>query len=269
MLSDTISVNGQSIHVEHTGSGPPLLLIMGIGYDSTLWGYMAPPLAERFRVILMDNRDSGQSSRATTPYTIADMADDAVGVLDALDIERAHVAGTSMGGFIAQELAIRHPDRVDRLVLMATAAAPARAAADPIAAWRFVKNHDPTGQVFAGQQLAWLFSTPFLRNDEMVQATLEQLAANPHPMDGAAYGRQADAYLAHDALDRLGSIEAPTLVITGSRDLLTPVWLGREVADAIPGAQLAVIDTDTASHALPLEEPGAVVDLMVKFLLDG
>lgn len=269
MLSDTIAVNGQSIYVEQSGSGPPLLLIMGIGYDSTLWGYMAPQLAERFRVIVMDNRDSGRSSRAGSPYTIVDMAHDAVGVLDELEVERAHVAGTSMGGFIAQEVAIRYPDRVDRLVLMATSVGPARVAADPIALWRFVKDNDPTGAVFATQQLAWLFSTPFLRNAELVQATLEQLGANPNPMDAAAYGRQADAYSQHDAVDRLGAIAAPTLVITGARDLLTPPWLGRELAGLIPGARMEIIDSESASHALPLEEPDAAVDLMVKFLLDA
>jgi pimeloyl-ACP methyl ester carboxylesterase len=116
-------------------------------------------------------------------------------------------------------------------------ARPARSAVDPIRIWNWVKANDETREVFGGQQFASLFSTAFLRNHQAVRDTAELLASNPYPMSPEAFGRQADAYLQFDALDRLAAITAPTLVVVGEQDLLTPPWIAREVAEAIPGAR--------------------------------
>ena len=116
--SGTVQANGQQLYYEVHGDGPPLLLVMGIGYDSSLWTLaQVPALSTQFQVVLVDNRDAGRSSRASHPYRIADMADDLAGLLDALGIQRSHLLGLSMGGMIAQEFALRHADRLDRLVL--------------------------------------------------------------------------------------------------------------------------------------------------------
>ena len=157
--SGTVQANGQELYYELHGEGPPLVLVMGIGYDSSLWTLaQVPVLSTQFQVILVDNRDAGRSSKAIQPYTIADMADDLAGLLDALGIQRSHLLGLSMGGMIAQEFALRHSDRLDRLVLAGTGAAPARSAVDPIQIWSWVKTNDPTGEVFGGQQFVSLFS---------------------------------------------------------------------------------------------------------------
>ena len=161
--SGTVRANGQQLYYEVHGDGPPLVLLMGIGYDSSLWTLaQVPALSTQFQVVLMDNRDAGRSSRADHPYRISDMADDVAGLLDALGVERSHLLGLSMGGLIAQEFALRHADRLDRLVLTGTGAAPARSAVDPIEIWSWVKTNDPTGEVFGGQQfvLAVLHSLP-------------------------------------------------------------------------------------------------------------
>src|SRR3954466_9805909 len=114
--SGTVHANGQQLYYEVHGDGPPLVLVMGIGYDCSLWTLaQVPALSTQFRVVLVDNRDAGRSSRATHPYCIADMADDLAGLLDALGIQRSHLLGLSMGGMIALEFAIRHGDRLDRL----------------------------------------------------------------------------------------------------------------------------------------------------------
>ena len=221
--SGTVRTNGQELFYEIHGDGPPLVLLMGIGYDSSLWTLQqVPVLSTRFRVVLLDNRDAGRSSRADHPYTIADMADDVAGLLDALDIHRTHLLGLSMGSMIGMEFALRHADRLDRLVLAGPGAAPARSAVDPISIWNWVKANDPSGEVFGGQQFTWLFSSAFLRNQQAVQETIALLASNPNPVEPEAYDRQAQAYLQFDALDRLGGIKAPTLVIVGEQDLLTP-----------------------------------------------
>lgn len=109
---------------------------------------------------------------------------------------------------------------------------------DPIEIWSWVKTNDPTGDVFGRQQFVSLFSTAFLRNSDAVRDTAEMLASNPYPMSPEAYARQAKAYLQFDSLDRLDAISAPTMVIVGEQDLLTPPWVAREVADTIPGLPL-------------------------------
>ncbi|MEV6490269.1 alpha/beta fold hydrolase [Actinoplanes sp. NPDC051633] len=263
----TVRTNGQDLFYEIHGDGPPLVLVMGIGYDSSLWTLQqVPVLSTRFSVVLLDNRDAGRSSRAGHPYTIADMADDVAGLLDALDIHRTHLLGLSMGSMVGMEFALRHADRLDRLVLAGPSAAPARSAVDPISLWNWVKANDSSGEVFGAQQLAWLFSSAFLRNQQAVRETTALLAGNPNPMGPEDYGRQAQAYLAFDALDRLGGIQAPTLVIVGEQDLLTPPWVAREVACAIPAARFEVVTGDGSSHVLPLERPEDFNRLVMDFL---
>ncbi|HUP75304.1 MAG TPA: alpha/beta fold hydrolase [Acidimicrobiales bacterium] len=267
--SGTARTNGQDLFYEVHGEGPPLMLLMGIGYDSSLWTLQqVPVLSTHFSVVLLDNRDAGRSSRAVHPYSIADMADDVAGVLDALDIHRTHLLGLSMGSMIGMEFALRHADRLDRLVLAGPGAAPARSAADPISIWNWVKANNPSGEVFGGQQLTWLFSSAFLRNQKAVQKTIALLASNPNPVEPDAYDRQAQAYLHFDALDRLGGIKAPTLVIVGEQDLLTPPWVAREVAEGIPGARFEIVTGDASSHVLPLERPDDFNQLVMSFLAE-
>lgn len=265
--SGTISSNGQQLYYEMHGDGEPLVLVMGIGYDSSLWKLQqVPALSKRFRVVIFDNRDAGRSSRAAHPYSIADMADDVAGLLDGLDIPHAHLLGLSMGGMIAQEFALRHADRLDRLVLSGVGAAPARSAFDPIRIWSWARSHDDSGEAFVAQQFVWLFSSSFLRNDAAVKQTLALLASNPTPMTRDAYTRQAMAYLQYDALDRLGGIQVPTLVVGGEQDLLTPPWILQEVATAIPGAELRILRGHGSSHLLPLERPAEFNQLVTDFL---
>ncbi|TCM44854.1 alpha/beta fold hydrolase [Kribbella sp. VKM Ac-2568] len=267
--SGTVRTNGQELYYEIHGDGPPLVLLMGIGYDSSLWTLQqVPALSTRFRVVLLDNRDAGRSARADRPYAVADMADDVAGLLDALAIHRTHLLGLSMGSMIGVEFALRHADRLDRLVLAGPNAAPARSAVDPISIWNWVRANDSSGEVFGSQQFTWLFSSAFLRNQQAVQETMAMLASNPNPVEPDAYGRQAQAYLQFDALDRLGGIEAPTLVIVGEQDLLTPPWVAREVADGIPRARFEIITGDGSSHVMPLERPEDFNQLVMKFLAE-
>jgi len=242
---------------------------MGIGYDSSLWTLrQVPALSIRFRVVLLDNRDAGRSSRADHPYDIADMADDLAGLLDALDIRSAHLLGLSMGSMIGIEFALRHADRLDRLVLAGPNASPARSTVDPISIWNWVKTHDPSGEIFGAQQFTWLFSTAFLRNQQAVQETAALLASNPNPVEPEAYDRQSQAYLRFDALDRIHDIQAATLVIVGEQDLLTPPWVAREVASGIPGARLEIVTGEGSSHVVPLESPDDFNSLAMNFLTE-
>ena len=263
-----VQANGQHIYYEVHGEGFPLVLVMGIGYDSTLWKLaQVPALAQQFKVVIFDNRDVGRSSNATSAYTVADMSDDTAALLDVLNIQRAHVLGLSMGGMIAQQFALRHADRLDHLVLSGCGAAQARAAFDPIQVWNWVKANDLTGEAFASTQFNGLFSTTFLRNKDAVTQTIAMLSSNPHPVGPDAYNRQAQAYLKYNALDDLAGIKAPTMVVVGEQDLLTPPWVCEEVASRIPGAKFVTIKGNGASHAVPLERPDEFNQLVTKFLI--
>ncbi len=267
MKNGKVKSNGQMLYWESNGEGIPLILVMGIGYDATLWEpHQVPFFSEHFQTIVFDNRDVGRSSQATEAYTIADMADDVAGLLDGLGIERAHLLGISMGSMICQEFAIRHPIRLNKLVLTGTGAAVARAKFDPISIWSFVKNHDSEGFSFAAQQFLWLFSESFRRNHEAVDQTLKMLASNPNPVSAKAFQRQAEAYVKHDVLDRLGQVTAPTIVISGEQDRLTPPWICREVADAIPNAEFLMVEGEGSSHVLPLERPDDFNHAVLSFL---
>ena len=122
--------------------------------------------------------------------------------------------------------------------------------------------------MFGGQQLTWLFSSTFLRNQQAVKETIALLASNPNPVQPDAYDRQAQAYLHFDALDRLQAIKAPTLVIVGEQDLLTPPWVAGEVAAGIPGARFEIITGDGSSHLVPLERPDDFNRLVTNFLTE-
>jgi pimeloyl-ACP methyl ester carboxylesterase len=265
--SGRVRANGQELYYEIHGHGQPLLLVMGIGYDSTLWSLaQVPALSQNFQVVIFDNRDAGRSSQATSAYTIADMADDTAGLMDALDIKKAHVCGLSMGGMIAMEFALRHSARLDHMILTGAPGAPARAAFHPIMTWNWVKTNDSTGEMFACQQFTWLFSAAFLRNADAVKQTVAMLSSNPNPVGPQAYNRQAQALLQFDVLDRLAAVKAPTLCIVGEQDLLSPIHECREVADKIPGAKFEVIKGDGSSHVLPIERADDFNGLVRSFL---
>jgi pimeloyl-ACP methyl ester carboxylesterase len=119
---------------------------------------------------------------------------------------------------------------------------------------------------FAAQQFLWLFSTDFVRNHQAVDETLALLGSNPNPVSPEAYDRQARAYVQHDALDRIVKIGAPTLVVTGEQDRVAPPWIGREVAESIPGAKFRLVEGSGSSHVLPLERPDDFNNIVLGFL---
>ncbi len=264
MRSGHVDANGLSLYYEAHGDGEPLLLIMGLGQDTTAWALQIPAFAEHFRVVAFDNRDAGRSSQADGPYTIADMARDTAGLMDALGLERAHVLGASMGGAVAQELALRWPDRVGRLVLACTMGQFARFRAFPLEPAKFIKAHDPGGEVFLTEILVWCMTHRFLTNAQAVDQMLSRLRAAPFPQTPGAFARQVEAARTFDALDRLGAVEASTLVLVGDQDILTPPWAARELAEAIPGARLQVLEG--AAHGLFWECPGQANRAVLEFL---
>jgi 3-oxoadipate enol-lactonase len=264
VAGQTARLNGIDLYYEEVGSGDPLLLIAGLGANALSWAPLLPALADRFRVIAVDNRGAGRSAAPQGPYTTRQLADDAASLLAHLGVDRAHVVGFSFGGLVAQELALAHPARVERLALVATNA---RARPGVMGPWLTFfaqaqeRGLDPAG--FALWLMPWLLSPAFMANHELVEAALAG-GADPYPAPAHGVAGQVAAALAHDARDRLPQIAAPTLVLVGAEDILTPVADAQELAAGIPQARLQVLDR--GAHLAFAEHPEAVADALLAFL---
>jgi pimeloyl-ACP methyl ester carboxylesterase len=228
---------------------------MGLGMNATGWWRTVPVLARDRTVLAFDNRGVGRSSRPPGPYAVAQMADDAVAVLDSADIGRAHVYGISLGGMIAQEIALRHPERVDALVLGATTPGGSEAVAADDETLAFFRRR---GEMSA-EEAVWA-SVPYnygpRTRTERSQLIGEDIAQRLRfPIEPEPYAAQLAAALGHDAHARLGEIAAPALVVHGEADRMVAPENARLLADAIPGAELRTFPG--AGHLYPTDEPAA------------
>jgi pimeloyl-ACP methyl ester carboxylesterase len=201
----TAIANGIGIYYEVRGSGPPVLLILGLAADISEFGRIIDPLAERFTVLAFDNRGSGRSDKPRTPYAVPLMASDTALVMKAAGFEHANVVGISLGGRIALELSLQHPELVDRLVLVSTAARVPRSLRRTL-----MLSVLPRLPLFKGR----------------------------YPQPYYAFANQRDASRGYDCSRRLGEIHAPTLILHGTSDRSAPFALARELQAGIPDATL-------------------------------
>ncbi len=259
-----VPVNDIEMHYLEAGAGEPLVLIMGFGADHTAWGFQIPAFAERYRVIAFDNRGAGQTDAPDRPYTTRMMAGDTAGLMDVLGIDRAHVIGLSMGGMIAQELALARPERVRSLHLGCTLSRPDAYTLALTAAWRDIRTSLDRAAWLRTLGL-WLFAPATYRErPDLVDTVLQNSLANPHPQSLTGFLGQSDAVAAHDALNRLGAIRCPTLVSVAEEDILVPPRFSRELAARIPGAALRIVPG--AGHGYFLERADTFNALCLEFL---
>ena len=250
------------------GAGEPLLLIQGMSGSHRHWG--EPFLAElerHFDLIAYDHRGVGTSPRAEAPFTIAELADDAAGLLDELGLESAHVLGISMGGMVAQELALLHPGRLRTLTLGCTyAGGPDGALTDPALFGRLadaMRSGDREQAIRAGWEIN--VSEAFAADEERYRSFRE--TALEAPVAVAVIMLQLQAIAAHDTSARLGEIDAPTLVVHGREDRMLPVTNAEPIARAIPGARLEILDG--VGHLFWIEEPARSAALVREHALAG
>ncbi len=251
----TARSGSDELHWESHGAGDPVLLVMGLGMTATGWWRTIPVLAEQLRVLAFDNRGVGRSDRPPGPYAVAQMADDAAAVLDAAEVERAHVYGISLGGMIAQELALRHPGRVARLVLGATT--PGGRNAVPIDA--AVQDFFRRRAEMTAEEAAWA-TVPYGYSERTRRGHGERIAEDVeqrlrYPIEPAPYRAQLEAALGHDAGARLAALQAPTLVVHGEQDRMVPAGNAHTLAREIPGARLEL--WPQAGHLYMTDEPEA------------
>jgi 3-oxoadipate enol-lactonase len=236
----TIEVNGQTLHYEVHGEGEPLLCVMGLSADTLAWILQVPAFSARHKTITFDNRDVGQSSMADGPYEIADMAQDALALADALELDSFHLLGVSVGGAIAQEMAIAAPERIRTLTLAVTFPAGGAWARKLGEVWA-ARVRRATREERVDELMLLTFSEEFFENEQQAQWVRGMMLQNPHPQDAEAFVRQLEACGRHDAREGLRSVALPTHVIGAERDILVPVWKSQELAELIPGAKLTVL----------------------------
>lgn len=254
------------MYYEVHGTGDPLLLIMGLGGHSLDWQPVAPgPLAEHFSVILFDNRGAGRTDQPPGPYSLPQMAADAAGLLDTLGIGSAHVFGVSMGGMIAQHLALNHPEKVRKLILGCTScggSAGVMAGEDILMYLTPRPDLDPAEAMWWGMPAT--FTEDFIEENQAMLRERIQRHLN-HPTQLHAYQAQLDAIInTHDTCDRLSAIQHATLAITGTEDKLVPPENSRILVDRIPNARLHEIEG--AAHVFWASHPQATVTAVTEFL---
>jgi pimeloyl-ACP methyl ester carboxylesterase len=253
----------RELWARHDGSGPDVVLIAGIGDDHGVWDAVFDPLARRHQVTAFDNRGVGRSAFDVEPVSIEAMAADALALMRALGIERAHLVGSSMGAAIAQEAALAAPEVVASLAL--------------VGAWGERDEHLSRAIRHIGRLLGlledpveafdavalWAYSGQ-AHADETVGGLLQAALVSDAPEQSLAdFERTAMALVEHDPGERLAAIGAPTLVVTGSEDRLCPPRLGRRLADLIPDGRLEILVD--RGHQPFQEVPGEFVDLLEEF----
>jgi len=258
------SADGCRIHYRVTGrsSAPPLLMIQGLGMDKHGWDIQRFVFSLRYRVIALDNRGAGRSDKPTGDYDLGQMAADAVAVLDDVGVDRAHVVGASMGGAIAQFLAVLWPERVRSLTLVCTSCRNQLWRKELLASWAWDAENRGMGAM-AGHAARWVIGPRSFRRLVPLVGWLGPLGFG---RSAEAFAAQVDAILAADdsLAERLATISVPTLVVVGNQDILTPRGDSEELAEAIPTAELVVISG--AAHGLMIEHATTFNRILGDFL---
>lgn len=249
-----------AVHTVISGpaDAPVLVLSNSLGSDHRMWDRQIDELATRFRVVRYDTRGHGSSPVPDGPYSIDDLADDLIAVLDSLGVARAHIGGLSLGGMTAMRVAIRNPERVDRLALLCTAAQmpPASGWLDRAAAVR----EAGTASIAEAVVSRWFTAEYQATQTEPIEYFQQMVAATP----AAGYAGCCEAIAAMDQRDTLTSIAAPTLVIAGADDPATPPPMLAEIAEAAQQAHLLVVDH--AAHLANVEQADTVTAALLTHL---
>ena len=254
----------RSVYYEEHGSGDPVLLINGLGADHSAWALQTEALQERFRVIVFDNPGVGQTTGPRGPYTTEFFGDVGAGLLRFLGIDRAHVVGASMGGLIAQQVAVRHSELVRSLVLHCSWWRADRYTQALIRSWQ--SYAETAGMLALARQIwLWVFTPRFYEaRSSMLEDLEREFALDAHPQGVDAFCDQAEACVTHQPLEQIRDVRVPTLITVGDRDILTPPAHSRALHERIAGSVLNV--WPEMGHAPFWEIPDEFNRLNLEFL---
>jgi pimeloyl-ACP methyl ester carboxylesterase len=257
-------VNGVDLYYECHGKGKPLMLIAGLACDSQSWQPVVEDLSRRYLVILVDNRGAGRTKPHDVEINIQSIADDCIALIEYLGLSSVTLLGHSMGGFVALDCAIRHPEYISRLILAGTSA------------FNSERNnalfHDWAAYLRSGMDLEhwfrnifyWIFSGHFFENKKTLSDAVQYAVEYPYPQSNAAFEKQVRAIEAFDCQKSLSSIKQHTLIVCGKEDLLFPPEESIKVLQAIPSTSVSVIED--AAHSIHIENTGAFTDCVSYFM---
>lgn len=253
-----------SIYYEIYGAGEPLLLIAGLGSDVSSWLSVVRQFAAHFKTIIFDNRGCGRSKALRNKCTIGCMAKDVVGLLDFLKIEKAHILGHSMGGYIAQELAAKYPKRVDKLVLESTA--PVSSDRNNVLLEDFYVQLKSEGvsQEWIKRWAFWLFSPKLFSDKSFIDTFIRNASQYPYAQKAQCFKGQIEAIASFNAVNKISAIKAKTLIIEGKNDILITPEEAMLLAKNIKGSAFKLLDG--VAHCIHIENPKLFTEVVLKFL---
>jgi pimeloyl-ACP methyl ester carboxylesterase len=266
VVDDLIDLDtGARLHYRRIGAGEPLLLAMGTAASLGMWKPVETSLADRYDLVSFDYRGLGDSERGNGTINVATLAEDAHALLESLSIPRAHVLGWSLGSVVAQELALSHPEQVASLVLYGTWGRPDGVMAALMTALKYPWETGDLATALA--TLGVVYSAEFLASDEFAEFLAWTAPLTPTtPEQIQTVAEQWEADINFDSLDRVATIAAPTLALTGEHDIITPPRHGRAVAERIPGATFELMTGTGASHGLMFERTDDFLRTVLSFL---
>ena len=267
-MTKYVQSNGITIAYKEFGSGEPLILLMGLGSSGDKWIPHIKAYQEHFHVYAVDNRGAGYSDKPVAyAYSIEDMARDTIGLMDALGITAAHFNGISMGGAIAQYIAVHYPQRVCSLILTNTFPRCNVSFRRAIEILR--EAHGQMDTITYGRLLQWMiYAQPFMEEHEDTMIAGEQInLRDSSPMPSYAFKAQCNAILNFDERKNLSKISAPVLVVAGDKDSFVPVYLTMEMVNAIPGAKLYMVQN--GGHVQHFEQTEKYNQVTMEFLLNN
>jgi 3-oxoadipate enol-lactonase len=237
-----IKIGNIELYYEVHGSGEPVMLIHGLSMDSSTWFNQVSVLSKNYQVIVFDNRGVGQTDAPHEDYSTEMMADDAVALLKFLNVDNAHILGFSMGGMIAQIIALKYPAFVKSLLLTATAAQFPTKAKHLVQVWLRMLGENVSLETRIREGFLWGYTNDFFEDDETVTTAINLAINHPYPLSNHGFAGQVAALMKHDTRSQISQISVPTLVLIGREDILVPVKFSEELAAKIPKAELVILE---------------------------
>jgi len=253
------------LYYEIKDQGCPLVLINGFTNHFGMWDSFVPVLEHEFQVLRFDNCGSGRSSTPTSSYSIDQMADDLIFLLDNLSIDQADMVGFSMGSVIIQSIALRYPKRLGKTVMISPFNRFPTSAYLQARNNAHLRNAGVPLKLLFEKVLPWIYSSSFLKNQSKVKQTIEDLENNPYPQTPEGYDCQLEALYNYDQTDRLSQIVHPALLIAGSEDLYTPLYAARVLKEKLQNATLEILPN--VGHMGYIECKHEVLNLILTWLL--